>query len=59
MADTPFWSGKAEFLENVRARTPTGRNVVTKDIVDASVFLLENPAMNGANLEVDGGWMMQ
>jgi NAD(P)-dependent dehydrogenase (short-subunit alcohol dehydrogenase family) len=59
VADTPFWSGKAEFLENVRARTPTGRNVVTKDIVDASLFLLENPSMNGANLEVDGGWMMQ
>jgi NAD(P)-dependent dehydrogenase (short-subunit alcohol dehydrogenase family) len=59
VADTPFWRGKADFLETVRARTPTGRNVLTKDIVDASVFLLENPAMNGANLEVDGGWMMQ
>jgi NAD(P)-dependent dehydrogenase (short-subunit alcohol dehydrogenase family) len=59
VADTPFWSGKGEFLENVRTRTPTGRNVLTKDVVDASVFLLENQAMNGANLEVDGGWMMQ
>jgi NAD(P)-dependent dehydrogenase (short-subunit alcohol dehydrogenase family) len=59
VADTPFWSGKAEFLENVRARTPTGRNVVTADVVDASVFLLENQSLNGVNLEVDGGWMMQ
>jgi NAD(P)-dependent dehydrogenase (short-subunit alcohol dehydrogenase family) len=58
VADTPFWSGKEEMLANVRARTPTGRNVLTKEIVDASVFLLENPAMNGVNLEVDGGWMM-
>ena len=32
---------------------------MTHEIVDASVFLLENTAMNGANLEVDGGWMMQ
>ncbi len=58
VADTPYWSGKEEALANVRARTPTGRNVVASDIVDASVFLLENPSMNGANLEVDGGWMM-
>ena len=28
------------------------------DIVEASLFLLENPAMNGVNLDVDGGWMM-
>jgi NAD(P)-dependent dehydrogenase (short-subunit alcohol dehydrogenase family) len=58
VGDSPYWSGKDEFLANVRARTPTGRNVRMQDIVDASVFLLENEAMNGANLEVDGGWMM-
>jgi NAD(P)-dependent dehydrogenase (short-subunit alcohol dehydrogenase family) len=58
VADTPFWSGKDEVLGNVRARTPTGRNVLAADIVDAAVFLLENPAVNGVNLEVDGGWMM-
>src|SRR5262245_32481079 len=59
VADTPFWAGKEAHCENVRARTPTGRNVMTSDIVDASVFLLENPAVNGVNLDVDGGWMMQ
>lgn len=58
VADTPFWSGKDEMLENVRGRTPTGRNVLTKEIVDAAMFLLENPAINGVNLDVDGGWMM-
>jgi NAD(P)-dependent dehydrogenase (short-subunit alcohol dehydrogenase family) len=58
VADTPFWSGKGEALENVRARTPTGRNVVTSEIVDASLFLLENPSLNGVNLDADGGWMM-
>jgi NAD(P)-dependent dehydrogenase (short-subunit alcohol dehydrogenase family) len=58
VGDTPFWSGKTEALDRVLARTPTGRLVQTSDIVDASVFLLENPAMNGANLAVDGGWMM-
>ena len=58
VGDTPFWSGKEEALQNVRARTPTGRNVVTAEIVDASLFLLENSAVNGVNLDVDGGWMM-
>lgn len=58
VADTQFWSGKGEALENVRARTPTGRNVLTSEIVDASLFLLENPSMNGVNLDADGGWMM-
>jgi NAD(P)-dependent dehydrogenase (short-subunit alcohol dehydrogenase family) len=58
VADTAAWSGRAEHLANVLARTPTGRHVTTADIVDASIFLLENPAMNGQNLEVDGGWMM-
>jgi NAD(P)-dependent dehydrogenase (short-subunit alcohol dehydrogenase family) len=58
VADTATWSGRAEHLANVLARTPTGRHVTTSDIVDASLFLLENPAMNGQNLEVDGGWMM-
>jgi NAD(P)-dependent dehydrogenase (short-subunit alcohol dehydrogenase family) len=58
VADTPFWSGKGEALENVRARTPTGRNVLAAEIVDASLFLLENPSLNGVNLEVDGGWTM-
>jgi NAD(P)-dependent dehydrogenase (short-subunit alcohol dehydrogenase family) len=58
VGDTPFWSGKQEALDRVLARTPTGRLVQTSDVVDASIFLLENPAMNGANLGVDGGWMM-
>ena len=59
IGDTPAWSGKPEaVLENLRARTPIGRLASTEDIVDAAVFLLENRAVNGVNLEVDGGWML-
>ncbi len=59
VADTPFWSEKPpEVLEAVRAKTPTGRSMRTQDIVDAVVFLLENPGMNGVNLPVDGGWSL-
>jgi hypothetical protein len=37
------------------ATTPTGRLVTTADIVSATAFPLENPAMNGVDLRVDGG----
>ena len=59
IGDTPAWSGKPEaVLENLRSRTPIGRLASTEDIVDAATFLLENKAVNGVNLEVDGGWML-
>jgi hypothetical protein len=28
------------------------------EIVDAAIFLLENGAVNGVNLDVDGGWLL-
>lgn len=60
VGDTPEWAGKPpEVLETVRARTPLGRLVTTEEVVDASMFLLENGAVNGVNLEVDGGWLLQ
>jgi NAD(P)-dependent dehydrogenase (short-subunit alcohol dehydrogenase family) len=55
-ADTPQWRDKP--LDHVLARTPTKRLLTMADVVDATVFLLENPAMNGENLYVDGGWML-
>jgi NAD(P)-dependent dehydrogenase (short-subunit alcohol dehydrogenase family) len=60
VGDTPAWSGKPEaVLDAVRQRTPLGRLVTTEDIVGAAVFLLENRAVNGVNLEVDGGWTLK
>lgn len=56
VGDSPFWEGKP--LDAVVARTPTGRLATMAEVVDATVFLLENRAMNGANLYVDGGWML-
>lgn len=54
--DSPQWADKP--LDAVLARTPTKRLVTMADVVDATVFLLENPAMNAENLYVDGGWML-
>ena len=59
IGDTPEWADKPPaVLEAVRARTPLGRLVTTDEIVDASMFLLENGGVNGASLQVDGGWML-
>jgi NAD(P)-dependent dehydrogenase (short-subunit alcohol dehydrogenase family) len=59
VGDSPFWAAKpAEVLEGFRARTPLGRLVAMRDIVDAVVFLLENRSVTGVNLRVDGGWLL-
>ncbi|NDL56254.1 SDR family NAD(P)-dependent oxidoreductase [Phytoactinopolyspora mesophila] len=60
VGDSPFWTGKpAEVLEGFRSRTPTGRLASMADVVDAVVFLLRNPSVNGVNLPVDGGWLLR
>lgn len=56
VGDSPFWENKP--LDAVIARTPTKRLATMADVVDATAFLLENRAMNGVNLYVDGGWML-
>jgi NAD(P)-dependent dehydrogenase (short-subunit alcohol dehydrogenase family) len=59
VGDSPYWSAKGEAaLEPVRNRTPGGRLVTMEDVVGAVVFLLENRAVNGVNLAVDGGWLL-
>jgi NAD(P)-dependent dehydrogenase (short-subunit alcohol dehydrogenase family) len=58
VGDSPYWSDKTEALERTRARTPLGRLVTMDEIVDASIFLLENRAVTGVNLHVDGGWLL-
>lgn len=55
VGDSPYWEGKD--LDAFVERTPTGRLATMADIVDATAFLLENPAVNGVNLYIDGGWM--
>ena len=59
VGDSPFWSGKAEATDRVREATPTGRNVAMADVVDAVDFLLRNRSVNGIDLYVDGGWLLQ
>lgn len=59
IADTPAWADKPEVIERVRERTPGGRLATTEDVVDAVKFLFNNKGVNGVNLVIDGGWMLQ
>lgn len=58
VGDSPQWANMPEERFNALvSRTPTGRLVTMAEVVDASRFLLENGAINGINLAVDGGWI--
>jgi NAD(P)-dependent dehydrogenase (short-subunit alcohol dehydrogenase family) len=58
VGDSPQWVDMPpERLEALIQRTPIGRLVTMAEIVEASRFLLENGAVNGINLTVDGGWL--
>lgn len=57
VGDSPQWRDMpAERLQALVQRTPIGRLVTMAEVVAASRFLLENEAINGINLVVDGGW---
>ena len=57
VGDSPTWKDKPDVLERVLSRTPTGRLVTMRDVVEVAVLLLENRSVNGINVEVDGGWL--
>jgi NAD(P)-dependent dehydrogenase (short-subunit alcohol dehydrogenase family) len=59
VGDSPAWSAKpAAVLDNLVSRTPCGRLATMGDVAHAVLFLLDNPAVNGVNLDVDGGWLL-
>jgi NAD(P)-dependent dehydrogenase (short-subunit alcohol dehydrogenase family) len=58
VGDSPAWADKPEVLEAVKGRTPIGRTITMAEVANAVQFLLENGAVNGVNLAVDGGWVM-
>ena len=56
VGDSPYWAEKTAARERYTSETPLGRLATMSEIVDAAVFLLENTAVNGVDLIVDGGW---
>jgi NAD(P)-dependent dehydrogenase (short-subunit alcohol dehydrogenase family) len=59
VGNSPHWSEAPDFTEKVRQATPTGRNVTMEDIVGGVDFLIRNRSVNGIDLYVDGGWLLQ
>ena len=58
VGDSPQWRDMApERHKALVDRTPIGRLVTMAESMSAARFLLENQAINGINLSVDGGWM--
>jgi NAD(P)-dependent dehydrogenase (short-subunit alcohol dehydrogenase family) len=58
VGDSPQWRDMPkERFDALVARTPIARLVTMAEVVDASRFLLENRAINGINLPIDGGWL--
>jgi NAD(P)-dependent dehydrogenase (short-subunit alcohol dehydrogenase family) len=58
VGDSPQWIDMPpERLQALVDRTPIGRLVTMDEVVGAARFLLENRAVNGINLAVDGGWL--
>jgi NAD(P)-dependent dehydrogenase (short-subunit alcohol dehydrogenase family) len=56
VGDSPFWRDRD--LSQTVARTPCGQLAQMADIVDAVAFLLRNPAVNGVDLDVNGGTLL-
>ena len=58
VGDSPQWRDMPpERMKALVDRTPIGRLVTMAEIVVAARFLLENQAINGIELAVDGGWL--
>ena len=55
VSDTPFWSDKPAAREAAATRALTRRPVTMRDCTEAIDFLLTNRAINGINLNIDGG----
>jgi NAD(P)-dependent dehydrogenase (short-subunit alcohol dehydrogenase family) len=58
VGDSPQWVNMPpERHQALVDRTPIGRLVTMAEVASAARFLLENEALNGLNLVIDGGWM--
>ena len=56
VGNSPYWAEKPAAIARYTSETPTGRLATMAEIADAVEFLLENTAVNGVELIVDGGW---
>jgi NAD(P)-dependent dehydrogenase (short-subunit alcohol dehydrogenase family) len=59
IGDSPFWADKpAAVLQGYESRTPGGKLATMTDIVESTMFLLDNRGVSGTSLNVDRGWRL-
>lgn len=58
IGDSPFWADKTAALEGYRARTPGGELATVEDVVNATLFLLDNQGMSATALHVNRGTLI-
>ncbi|HEY9724447.1 MAG TPA: SDR family oxidoreductase [Oscillatoriaceae cyanobacterium] len=59
VGDTPAWENASQVLENIASKTPTKQVTTTADMVHGLLFLIDNPAVNGVEIKLDGGMHVQ
>ncbi len=57
VGDSPRWVDQD--TSAAVARSPIGRLVTMAEVTDAVLFLLSNGGVNGADLPIDGGWLLR
>jgi NAD(P)-dependent dehydrogenase (short-subunit alcohol dehydrogenase family) len=60
IVDTAVWDllapeAKAAMMQNVAGRLPVGHVASAEEIAPAYRFLMQNPYMTGAVIDIDGG----
>jgi NAD(P)-dependent dehydrogenase (short-subunit alcohol dehydrogenase family) len=57
IGDSPFWASKpAGVLEGYESRTPGNKLATMKDVVETTLFLLDNTGVSSESIYVDRGW---
>lgn len=57
IGNSPFWAGKpAEVLQGYESRTPGGHLATMRDVVETTMFLLDNKGVSAESVNVDRGW---
>ena len=53
VGDSPFWEDKTGALDAYRSRTPGGELPTVEDVVESTLFLLDNKGVSGTTLHVN------
>lgn len=53
IGDSPFWADKTGALDSYRSRTPGGELATVADVVESTLFLLDNKGVSGTTLLVN------